>query len=250
MAPSAGGTAGGVARVVDFQPLERATLSSRIRDQVADRIRSGALAPGDRVPSERDLAEQFGVARTSVREAIQALVSLGLIERRGNRSFVPEHLPDVRLGEGAAGASDVRHVFETRRILEPSLVRLAVVRADREQRAGVARVAERFTPGLSPRGFRDLDRQFHVLIGRAGGNPLLAELYTKVLDRWWCLPDVERLITGRRRRDEVRGLVTASSKQHAALARALTHGDEHAALDAATAHLAEVDRVLVAPHAG
>ena len=45
------------------------------------------------IPSERDLAEQFRVARTSVREAIQGLLSLGVIERRGNRSFVVEHLP-------------------------------------------------------------------------------------------------------------------------------------------------------------
>ena len=76
--------------LVPFEPLARETLSAQIRDQLLERILSGALAPGVRVPSERDLSEQFRVARTSVREAMQGLLSLGVIERRGNRSYVVE----------------------------------------------------------------------------------------------------------------------------------------------------------------
>ena len=78
-----------------FEPITRETVSSQIRAQLQRRVMVGDLAPGTLMPSERDLSEQFQVARTSVREALQGLVSLGIIERRGNRSYVAEHLPEV-----------------------------------------------------------------------------------------------------------------------------------------------------------
>ena len=71
---------------VAFEPIERETVSTKIREQLLQRITTGELAPGDQVPSERELAERFQVARSSVREAMQGLVSLGVVRRRGNRS--------------------------------------------------------------------------------------------------------------------------------------------------------------------
>ena len=57
------------------------------------------------LPSEDSLGEQFGVSRTSVREAIRELITLGLIERRGNRAHVVEHLPEVKLSRRTSGAT-------------------------------------------------------------------------------------------------------------------------------------------------
>ena len=69
-----------------FEPIERRTVSAVIRDRLVEAIRSGQLLPGDAVPSERSLCEQFGVARTSVREAIQGLVTAGVLAAIGPRS--------------------------------------------------------------------------------------------------------------------------------------------------------------------
>ena len=80
-----------------FEPVSRRTVAEEIREAIGIRIREGSLAPGSQLPSERDLCEQFGVARTSVREAMQGLVTLGVVERRGNRTYVVEHLPNVQL---------------------------------------------------------------------------------------------------------------------------------------------------------
>jgi len=99
-----------------FTPLDRSTLSQQVRVQLEDRIRSGELAPGAHVPSERSLCEQFQVARTSIREAMQGLVTMGLVERRGNRSYVAERLPDLVV-EGDERKAFVRELFETRRVL-------------------------------------------------------------------------------------------------------------------------------------
>ena len=98
-----------------FDPVSRRTVSTQIREQLLQRITTGELAPGARIPSERELSDQFQVARTSVREAIQGLLSLGVIERRGNRTCVAEHLPDVTVERTAiARKTFVRELFETR----------------------------------------------------------------------------------------------------------------------------------------
>ena len=78
-----------------FEPVERQTVTETVRDALLESIRSGALLPGSRLPSERSLCEEFGVARTSVREAIQGLVSLGIITKRANRPYVAEQLPGL-----------------------------------------------------------------------------------------------------------------------------------------------------------
>jgi len=82
-----------------FRPVSRQTLSSQIRDRLLEQITSGARNPGTRVLSERVLFEKFGVARPSVREVVQGLLSIGVIVRRGHGSYDVEHLPDVSFGD-------------------------------------------------------------------------------------------------------------------------------------------------------
>ena len=113
-----------------FDPVSRRTVSTQIREQLLQRITTGELAPGARIPSERELSDQFQVARTSVREAIQGLLSLGVIERRGNRTCVAEHLPDVSVEQGDDRKSFVSELFETRRVLEGPIFALSTERAD------------------------------------------------------------------------------------------------------------------------
>ena len=71
-----------------LEPLERRSLPDEIRDRLLRLIRNGDLTTGQQLPAERVLCAELTVARTSVREAIQALVSLGYVERRGNRAYV------------------------------------------------------------------------------------------------------------------------------------------------------------------
>ena len=126
-----------------FTPLDRSTLSQQVRYQLEERIRSGALAPGARMLSERVLTEQFQVARTSIREAMQGLVTMGLVERRGNRSYVAERLPDVVV-EPDERKAFVRDLFETRRVLELPIFELAALRADDDARRRIAALASEF----------------------------------------------------------------------------------------------------------
>jgi GntR family transcriptional repressor for pyruvate dehydrogenase complex len=228
-----------------FEPIGRETLSGRIREQLHQRIATGELEPGARIPSERSLSEQFRVARTSVREAIQGLVSLGVIERRGNRSFVAERLPDVTLTATDDAKNFVRQLFETRRTLELPIIRFAADRADDDDRTEIAAIAERFTPGLTLAEFRRLDRRFHATIASACGNPLLVEVYAKVLARLFESDEFDRLLTSSRNRAEVRRIVGASARHHAAIAAAIADGDAEAAVCEGAAHLDAVERGIV-----
>ena len=124
-----------------FEPIERTTVSERIRDDIHQRIISGELPPRTLLAAERALAEQFGVARTSVREAIQGLVSLGAIERRGNRIYVAEQVLGSELPTADGGKKKIRSLMEARRVLELSLFELAASRATSRQRNDILGLA-------------------------------------------------------------------------------------------------------------
>jgi len=230
---------------ITFEPLARETISAQIRDQLLQRILGGTLAPGAKVPSERDLSEQFGVARTSVREAMQGLLSMGVIERRGNRSFVVEHLPDISFDAHEDRREFVRQLFETRRLLEVPIIALAAERANPLERDEIRAIAAGFTPDMGLREFRELDQAFHAVIARACGNPLLVEVYAKVMARLFQSEDIDRLLSSRANRTEVRKIVDEAATQHAALAHAVAEGDVAMATDEGTAHLASVERGMI-----
>ena len=230
---------------IAFAPVTRETLSAQIRDQLLDRITNGTLAPGVRVPSERDLSDQFKVARTSVREAMQGLLSLGVIERRGNRSYVSEHLPDLNFDQLDQRKEFVRQLFETRRLLEIPIIQLAAERATDAQRTAISELAERFHEGMELGEFRELDHEFHALISRACANPLLVEMYGKVLTRLFRSEGIASLLSDDANRGEVTRIVGDSAAQHAALARAVAAGDAGAAAAEGSKHLAAVERSLI-----
>jgi len=230
---------------IAFEPVSRETVSAQIRAQLTQRIATGDLAPGQQVPSERELAEQFQVARTSVREAMQGLLSLGVIERRGNRSFVAEHLPDVIVPADAGQKGFVTELFETRRVLELPVFLMAAERASAEERAAVEAVAAKFVGDLEIAEFRALDREFHTTVAAACGNPLLIELYGKVLDQLFRSHEFEGLLGAELNRQSVAEIIAESCEAHSAIAAAFVAGDVGGVERAACEHLESVEKGLV-----
>ncbi|MFT7475561.1 MAG: GntR family transcriptional repressor for pyruvate dehydrogenase complex [Verrucomicrobiales bacterium] len=228
-----------------FDPISRETVSSQIRSQLLERIRTGELAPGSQMPSERDLSERFSVARTSVREAMQGLVSLGAVERRGNRAFVVEHLPDVVVEPASNTKRFVAELFETRRVLEVPLFELAAARASDDERERVLILANRFHDALDISAFRILDREFHTTIAASCGNPLLIELYGKVLDQLFRSGEFSELLTAEENQEQVERIVADSSRAHMAIAVAFGTGDSSAVRGAAESHLDSVEHSMI-----
>jgi len=229
-----------------FEPIERQTVSDGIRDALLESIRSGALVPGGRVPSERSLCEEFGVARTSVREAIQGLVSLGVITKRANRTYVAEQLPGTTLAGNADRKRHLEELVEVRRIVEIPIARLAATRADADDRAQIRAIARRLTPEMTLAEYRRTARAFHVAVARACGNETLAELYGKVLGAQFNSSAHDSLMDSSSNVWLVKQVIFDSAKSYNDIADAIFAGNADRAIAAVERHLAQVEQQLVA----
>lgn len=225
-----------------FDPVARRTVSAEIRQRLADAIQTGQLAPGTPLAPERVLCQEFGVARTSVREAIQGLIIAGYVERRGNRCVVAEQLPQVNF-TGDDRKALVAQLFEVRQVIEPAIVELATRRATDEERAAIASIAARTTDELEE--FRESDRQFHSALARACGNPLLNEVHAKALSKLFGSGEFASLLYAEVNRVEVIDIIRTSTEAHRAIADALVKGHTRKAVAAVIAHLDDVERRMV-----
>ncbi len=223
-----------------FEPFERTTVSERVRDDIHNRIVSGEIQPGSQLAAERALAEQFGVARTSVREAIQALVALGAIERRGNRSYVVEQIPGSALPAADGGKKKMRSLLEARRVLELSLFELAASRATSRERNDVFDLARQPAP-TDFEEFNLIDRQFHATIAGACANPVLVEVYGRVLETLVQADLSAELILGISEGADPATAITHAANEHRAIAEAFVARDVPGMLEAVEEHLGHVE---------
>lgn len=227
-----------------FARIEYVTVPDQVRDQLMDSIRAGHFEPGDRMPAERQLCEEFGVARTTVREAIQQLISLGVVERRNGRLHVVEYLGVVSVpAEGLE--RQVRELFETRRVIEIAMTDLAARNASDRQRTEIAELADDYEPGMELGHFRDLDHRFHAAVASACGNPLLAELYGRVLRALFDSPAFASLLYTQVHRKQVNEIIRGAAEGHEAIAGAILDCDGERAAKAAEDHLADVERRML-----
>lgn len=128
----------------DFKVIKRRRLYQDVVGQIHDLIRDGTLKPGDRLPPERELAEQFEVSRSSIREAMRALELQGLVASRpGSGTFVSTDSLESLVAIIASSLGGAREylddIFEVRRLLEPQIAALA---AERATEADINRIAE------------------------------------------------------------------------------------------------------------
>lgn len=169
-----------------FTPVTTGRMSGLIVEQIRSLIRDGRLAPGDRLPSERELAEQFGVSRVTVRDALRALEATGLVDIRvgaNGGAFLRAPSSSVA-GQGMVdmllmSALSPEEVAEARLMLELNTVLLAVRRATQHDIAELRSICER-AGELIEAGDYDvhLSWDFHDRLARATHNPAI-ELITK-----------------------------------------------------------------------
>ena len=231
----------------NFSPINRRSLADDVRRQLERNIRTGVFAPGAMLPDEQTLCRQLGVSRPSVREAIRDVIAVGLVERRGNRVHVVEHLPAVRLPTDERAAR-IREVFETRRLIEVQITEYAAERATAAQRGEISDYAQLIGDVTDVEQLRPLDRAFHAVIAAAAGNALLAELHSKVLDAVFATESAAALLGRATNRADAKRILSNSATTHRANAVAIASGDIVAASAAARAHLDDVEhRIATEP---
>jgi GntR family transcriptional repressor for pyruvate dehydrogenase complex len=170
-----------------LRPLRRRNLSHEIASILAEQIAHGHLKPGERLRSERDLSESFAVSRSSVREAIKALESRGLVEgRQGGGTFVRsqglEALVQVPAGPVSVTEAEVRSLYEVREMLDPGIARIAAERATAADIGALYRLLQRHERKVAAGRYgSDEDTQFHLRLARISGNPVLLPLLEGVM---------------------------------------------------------------------
>jgi GntR family transcriptional repressor for pyruvate dehydrogenase complex len=169
-------------------PSERPKTYKLVADQLLELIAAGRLRPGDPVPPERELVENYRVGRSSVREALRMLESQGLIEARGNGTFTVSHARNT-LNQSlelllSVAEADLHELFEIRRILEGECAALA---AGRRREADLVRMRAAIAEMESGIGSEDAyiaaDLEFHLTIAEATGNRVAAHLMHALRDQ-------------------------------------------------------------------
>ncbi|GAA1267997.1 FadR/GntR family transcriptional regulator [Pseudonocardia aurantiaca] len=218
MPPSAAPGAGGKGDLLTRVSIGR--ISEVIVDQIRLLIRQGDLAAGDRLPSERELCERFGVSRVTVREALRVLEANGLVEIRvGARGGAFVTAPSSRLvGEGIAdlitlSTLSAAEVTETRIVLELGIVPLVCERATEEDIAALYEICDRSAAALEDDDYPlSLSGEWHTRYAQAAHNGAVAMLVESLHDP--LIMSLERArqaapMHGRRGVDEHRALVGA-----------------------------------------
>jgi GntR family transcriptional repressor for pyruvate dehydrogenase complex len=223
----------------------RRSVPDEIRDALIASMDAGTLAPGAQLPPERALCEQFGVSRASVRQAIQGLVTLGRVGKRGNRLYVLERFPEVRIDAQDVRKYRVRELFEVRRVVEIAITSLAAGRASSVERSEIQALGGSFHDDMPLADFRESDRLFHWTIARACGNPTLVEIYGKVLDAVFASEEFRSLLGSTSNVQVVRRVIADSAAAHRRIGDAVAAGDADAAATASQQHLDEVERHMI-----
>jgi GntR family transcriptional regulator, transcriptional repressor for pyruvate dehydrogenase complex len=213
---------------------EHASTRDRVVEHVRSLIEQGGLRPGDRLPSERDLALELGVSRPSVRSGLEALESMGVVvSRRGAGTFIADGPPDLGAEPLSLLASlhgfTPNEMFEARLVLEVGVAGLAAEHADGERLAAMAEeVTEMFASLEDPAAFLRHDVRFHQAVASGCGNRVLAALMEMVSAQFYEL----RKETIARARD-----LREAAEMHRRIFRAIRARDAEAARAAMHEHL-------------
>ena len=132
-----------------FKPVKNMKVYEQVVDQIKEMVRVGQIKKGDKLPTERVMAEELQVSRTSIREAMRALEVVGLIEsRQGAGNYIREEFDDVLLEPLSIvfmlqnGTN--KDIFELREVLELSTIFLSVMRISDEELKKLGGLVERF----------------------------------------------------------------------------------------------------------
>jgi DNA-binding FadR family transcriptional regulator len=218
--------------------VRRQKLSEEVRRQLLDLIKSGSVGLGQPLPSERELMERLGVGRPAIREAMQSLETIGLIEiRHGGRARVAEpsigrmvdQISETMKHLLANSPASLENLKEARATVEREMARLAARRrsaADLERLTEI--LAEQLVAIHDPVRFRTLDGRFHREIASISGNPIFSALID-ALFRWLSDFHVDLV--------SVPGLEQLTLSEHRDILAAIARSDAEAAGGAMGDHL-------------
>lgn len=214
------------------------SLSEKIEQQIIDAIHQKIFLPGDKILGEMELAQNFGVSRTAVREALHRLAGRGVVEIRKNSGvyvasdqYSPVTDSFYHLLEMKCGDSSLQHIATVRLIIEPEVARMAAANAGREDISRIRELYSNMESNINnPPKMIGYDIDFHRSLVHAARNPILPvimeplfQMMTKFISDTYEYPQSPLL----------------ALKSHLKLVGCLEAKDEQGALEAMKTHLTE-----------
>lgn len=175
---------------MDFTKIPSKRKSTAVAEQLIEKIKSGEFKSGDKLPSEREISQQMGVGRSSIREAVSALRILGIVETKaGEGSYIATTNENLNL------TSELSEIFEkcespyeilvARQTIEPSVAELAIERANSERIEKLKTVLEKMTEAaykMDHTKYLELHKEFHLSIAKATRNSGIEAVVFTLLD--------------------------------------------------------------------
>jgi len=227
---------------IELEAVRKERRYEQVAEQIQNLIAQGTLKPGDRLPPERELAARFGVARSSIRDAVRTLEVMGILEpRQGHGTVVRDLSADslvVPLATVLVRKRElVSELLDVRRMLEPGLAARAAKNATPDEVMELEDILRRQADKLR-RGEPSIeeDSEFHYAIGKAARNSVVL----KVLD---ILMDLLR--ESRARSLQATGRPERSYAGHMRVLRAIKRRDPEAAEKAVRKHLEEIESIVM-----
>jgi len=221
--------------------IQKTTVAQNILQQLIDLIMNGTLAPGEKLPSEKQLMELFKAGRSSLREAIRALIALGLVEVRVPEGtfvsatlggFFTKHLALM----SKISFDNITELIEARIKIETDLAELAAIKASGEDIERLNRLVESMREAGENEQFLNADLEFHMTLASIARNSFLEQVLNILRDitKTWILKVIQS--------DSSKRLALG---QHERIAEAIAAHDPQAAAAAMAAHLESVSSLLL-----
>jgi DNA-binding FadR family transcriptional regulator len=221
-----------------YTPIQSSKVFEKIAEQIEKRILSGELRSGDRLPTERELSEQFQASRTAVREAMKTLAQRGLVDMRPGRGTIVidgtsqamRHSLGLMMMVGQAGNS--ANLVEVREIIEPGIAALAAVRATDVEITAMREAVRVMDANLNEAdAFIAADNDFHRALAKGTQNALILTLVDSIVD---LLSEQRKQIFA------LSGAPERGQIHHKRILDSVVQHDAEAAREAMRAHLQQV----------
>ncbi|MGZ4384446.1 MAG: FadR/GntR family transcriptional regulator [Gaiellaceae bacterium] len=230
----------GVAAQAVFEPVTASTAFEETVERLGTAIKLGLLGPGERLPPERELAARLGISRSTLRQALRALMEGGYLTTLRGRTggtFVAERLPPAGRPAPAALTLDWRETVDRRLAIETGAAVLAAERADRVQLEAMRNLVLRMDEASSYEDYRRADMRFHLTLAEA----------TRVAGVVADMTEIQSAMTELIRRiPHPREVLAHANRQHRQLVAALEGRQALEAVRITREHLRGTEHILAA----
>ncbi len=230
-----------------MKPIIRRSLSDEIVERIIVLISDKVLKPGERLPSEKDLASQFGVGRTTIREALRSLAVLGIVDGRvGEGTYVSStnrrYLEKALQWGLLIDRKDVQDLIETRLLLESQTAFWAAHRATELNIHEIEEAIQGMEKSIfDPEAYLRSDLQFHISIAQSSQNSILYHLVS--MTRGYLQAWIQRSLSRPTPR-KTQQRAEISIQEHRNVLQSIRSGDAEGARQAMTAHIHSSSRDL------